>query len=160
MKQKKFASRMAVAASVLALAATAVMASAPAASAAPANRPAVSFSFTQPTVDSGVRPQLAYSGRNLPAGSRIILEVAYGSPARWDPVRGLNGRTGTATLPSLPSGLYHFRAVAERGVTVVAISPTRYLSVVQPASSTCGICAILGGVGGAIMTWLLRLLPW
>jgi hypothetical protein len=42
---------------------------------------------------------------------------------------------------------------------VVAISPTRYLSVLQPSNSSCDACAILGGVAGAIVAWLLSLLP-
>jgi hypothetical protein len=171
MKQKKFSSRMAAAVSTLVLAVgltvfsvSAVSASAASASVTAArttaSEPAVSFSFTQPTVYSGTQPKLTYSSRNLPAGARIFLQLAYGTPAQWDFVKPLGGASGTVTLQSLPTGLYDFRAVAERGISVVAISPTRYLSVIQPPSSSCGICSILGGIGGAVVTWLLSLIPW
>jgi hypothetical protein len=31
--------------------------------------------------------------------------------------------------------------------------------VIQPTSSSCGVCSILGGIGGAIVAWLLSLIP-
>jgi hypothetical protein len=160
MEQKKISSRLAATASVFVLAAGVTMLSPSAASAATATPGAlsVSFSFAQQTVDSGAQPKLTYRGRNLPARSRIFLQVAYGTPTQWDFVTSLKGTTGTATLQSLPAGLYDFRVVAEQGITVVGTSPTRYLSVVPPSSSRCDVCEILGGVGGGIAEWLLSLL--
>jgi hypothetical protein len=176
MEQKKFSSRPAIAVSIFVLAVGLTVSSVSAASAAtgkagapaiaaPAGpAPTVSIAFAQPTVDSGTQPKLAYHGGNLPAGSELFLQLDYGSPAQWDFVKPLNGTAGTATLQSLPAGLYEFRAVAERGITVVAASQAQYLSVVQPSSSSCGVCSILGGVGGgavgAVVTWLLSLIPW
>jgi hypothetical protein len=171
MEQKRFSSRLAIAASASVLAAGLAMSStsaasattdtpnAPAVSAATVPTPTVSFSFAEQTVDSGTPPKLTYSGRNLPAGSEIFLQLAYGTPTQWDFVKSLNGTAGTATLQSVPAGLYDFRAVAEQGITVVAISPSRYLSVLQPSNSSCDACAILGSVAGAIVAWLLSLLP-
>jgi hypothetical protein len=190
MKQQKISFRLAVTAStfLVALGLTACTGSTPAATNAPAvlaatsapaatsvpatpsapqptpraarPAPTVSFSFTQPTVNSGTQPTLTYSSGNLPAGSEIILQLAYGTPTEWDSAKTLSGSGGTATLAALPAGVYQFRLTAERGVTVAAISPARILSVVQPASSSCGVCSILGGVGGAIAAWLLSLIPW
>jgi hypothetical protein len=78
----------------------------------------------------------------------------------WDSAKTLSGTGGTTTLPPLPAGLYQFRTTVEQGVTVVATSPTRILSVVQPAGSSCDVCSVLSGVGGAIAAWLLSLIPW
>jgi hypothetical protein len=159
MKQKNFSFRAALAASTLVLA-TGLGVSTASAATVPA--PGVSFSFAQQTVDSGAQPKLTYSSSDLPAGSRIFLEVAYGTPTQWDFLETLKGSAGTTTLQSLPTDLYDFRLVAEQGITQVAVSPVKYLSVVQPSSSNCGACAIIGGVGGgvagAIVTWLLGLL--
>jgi hypothetical protein len=110
------------------------------------------------TVDSGTHPALTYSGSNLPAGSEIWLQLAYGTPTQWYYTLHLNGTAGTATLPSLPPGLFEFRVVAEQGITVVASSPTQYLSVVQPSGSGCAICELLGGSIATILAWLLSLL--
>jgi hypothetical protein len=91
MKQKTFLSRLAIAASasVLAegLAASSASASSttmntPTALAVAAPAPTVSFSFTQQTIESGARPKLTYQGRNLPVGSQIFLQLAYGTPAQ------------------------------------------------------------------------------
>jgi hypothetical protein len=166
MGHKRISSRLAVAASAVVLAAGLAVSSASAASAetdtptaSAATAPTVSFSFTQQTVDSGDGAQLTYSGWNLPARSEIFLQLAYGTPTQWYFAEPLSGTAGTATLPGLPTGLYEFRLVAEQGITVVAISPARYLSVVQ--SGGCGlICSIIGGLGGAIgaiVSWLLSL---
>jgi hypothetical protein len=170
--QKKFSSPPAIAASAFVLAVGLTLSSVSAASATtgtvnvpaiPATagpKPTVSFSFTQPTVDSGNQPKLTYSSGSLPAGSKIFLQLAYGTPAQWDFVLSLNNAAGTAALQSLPTGLYDFRAVAEQGITVVAVSQARYLSVLQPSSSSCAVCSVLGGVGGAVVAWLLSLIPW
>jgi hypothetical protein len=148
--QKKISSRLAIAASAVILATGLAISAAAAA-------PTISFSFTQQTVDSGAHSKLTYSGRNLPGRSGLFLQLAYGTPTHWYFARPLNGMTGTATLSGLPAGLYEFRVVAEQGITVVAISQTRYLSVVQPQG--CGlICTILDGIGGVVLTWLLSLL--
>jgi hypothetical protein len=164
--QKKISSRLAIAASAVILAtglaisfasAASATTETPAAGAAAAAAPTISFSFTQQTVDSGAHSKLTYSGRNLPGRSGLFLQLAYGTPTHWYFARPLNGMTGTATLSGLPAGLYEFRVVAEQGITVVAISQTRYLSVVQPQG--CGlICTILDGIGGVVLTWLLSLL--
>jgi hypothetical protein len=158
MKQKNFSSRVALTTSAFVLAAGLGVSTA---SAATVPAPAVSFTFAQQTVDSGAQPKLTYSSRNLPAGTRIFLQVAYGTPTQWDFLKSLNGTTGTTTLQSLPTSLYDFRLVAEQGINQVAVSPVEYLSVVQPSSSNCGACAVIGGVGGgvagAIVTWLLSL---
>jgi hypothetical protein len=159
MKRKDFSFGAALAASTLVLA-TGFGASTAYAATAPA--PGVSFSFAQQTVDSGAQPKLTYSSSDLPAGSKIFLEVAYGTPTQWDFLETLKGTAGTTTLQSLPTGLYGFRLAAEQGITQVAASPVKYLSVVQPPSSDCGACTIIGGVGGgvagAIVTFLLGLL--
>ena len=156
MKQKKFSSCLAIAASVTVLAAGLAISSASAAAAA---APTVSFSFSQQTVDSGAGAELTYSSSNLPAGSGIFLQLAYGTPTQWHFAEPLSGTAGTVTLPGLPVGLYDFRVVAEQGITIVAISQAQYLSVVQP--SGCGIlCSILQALGGAIgtvLTWILSL---
>ena len=158
--RKGHTSRLAIAASAVVLAAGLAMSAASAASATPtasvAAAPTVSFSFIQQTVDSGSDSKLTYNGRNLPARSELFLELAYGTPTHWYFARPLNGTTGIATLPGLPAGLYEFRVVAEQGITVVAISPARYLSVVQPPG--CLLCSILNGIGAAILAWLLSLL--
>jgi len=167
MKQKEFSSRLAVAASAVVLAAGLAISSASAASAttgastASAARavpaPTVSFSFAQQTVNSGAQAKLTYSSRDLPARSGIFLQFAYGTPTKWYFAKQLSGTAGTTTLPGLPPNLYEFRVVAEQGIALVAISPARYLSVVQ--SRGCGwICAILDGIGGAILAWLLSVL--
>ena len=162
MKQKKFSSCLAIAASVIVLATGLAVSSASAASAmsaATAAAPTVWFSFSQQTVDSGTSAQLTYSGSNLPAGSALFLQLAYGTPTQWHFAEPLGGTAGTVTLPGLPAGTYEFRVVAEQGITIVAISPAQYLSVVQP--SGCGLlCSILDALGGAIgtiLTWLLSL---
>jgi hypothetical protein len=123
-------------------------------------KPTVTFAFTQPSIDSGTHPKLRYQASNLPIGSEIFLQLGYGTPRRWDFVKSLSGMTGSATLQSLPPGLYSFRAVVEQGIAVLASSSTRYLSVVQPPSSSCGVCEILGGATGAILAWLLAHIPW
>jgi hypothetical protein len=171
MKQKKFSSCLAIAASVVVLATGLAISSASAASAATdtptasavsaaaAPAPTVSFSFSQQTVDSGASAELTYSGWNLPAGSEIYLQLAYGTPTQWHFAEPLSGTAGTVTLPGLPAGSYEFRVVAEQGITMVAVSPAQYLSVVQPQG--CGLlCSILNAIGGAIGTvlaWLLSL---
>jgi hypothetical protein len=168
MKQKKFAAGLATAATALVLAAGLAMSSASAASAATdaptasagsAPAPTISLSFAQQAIDSGTHVKLTYSGSNLPARSEIVLQLAYGTPTQWYFAESLSGTAGTTTLPGLPAGLYEFRLLAEQGITVVAISPTRYLSVVQPRDCgiLCSILGALGGVVGAIITWLLTL---
>jgi hypothetical protein len=159
MKQKKFPAGLATAATAFVLAAGLGMSSASAASAAAAPAPTISFSFAQQAIDSGAHAKLTYSGRNLPARSEIFLQLAYGTPTHWYFAESLSGTAGTTTLPGLPAGLYEFRLLAEQGITVVAISPARYLSVVQPRDCgiLCSILGALGGVVGAIITWLLSL---
>jgi hypothetical protein len=159
MKQKKFPAGLATAATAFVLAAGLGMSSASAASAAAAPAPTISFSFAQQAIDSGAHAKLTYSGRNLPARSEIFLQLAYGTPTQWYFAESLSGTAGTMTLPGLPAGLYEFRLLAEQGITVVAISPARYLSVVQPRDCgiLCSILGALGGVVGAIITWLLSL---
>ena len=159
MKQNKFLAGLATAATAFVLAAGLAMSSASAASAATAPAPTVSFSFAQQSIDSGASVKLTYSGRNLPARSEIFLQLAYGTPTQWHFAESLGGTAGTTTLPGLPAGLYEFRLIAEQGITVVAVSPTRYLSVVQPRDCgiLCSILGALGGVAGAIITWLLTL---
>jgi hypothetical protein len=166
MKQKKFSSCLAIAASVVVLATGLAISSASAASAVSATAapaPTVSFSFSQQTVDSGASAELTYSGWNLPAGSEIYLQLAYGTPTQWHFAEPLSGTAGTVTLPGLPAGSYEFRVVAEQGITIVAVSPAQNLSVVQPQS--CGLlCSILNAIGdaiggaiGTVLTWLLSL---
>jgi hypothetical protein len=162
MKQKKFPAGLATAATAFVLAAGLAMSSASAASAvtaAAAPAPTISFSFAQQGIDSGAHAKLTYSGRNLPARSGIFLQLAYGTPTHWYFAESLSGTAGTTTLPGLPAGLYEFRLLAEQGITVVAISPARYLSVLQPRDCgiLCSILGALGGVVGAIITWLLSL---
>jgi hypothetical protein len=152
-------SRLGIAAGAIVLAMGLATSSASAASAVAAPKPTVSFSFAQQTIDSGAHTKLTYSGRNLPSRSGIFLQLAYGTPTQWYFAEPLSGTAGTATLPGLPAGLYEFRLVVEQGITVVAISQARYLSVVQPGG--CGIlCDILDSLGsaiGAVITWLLSL---
>jgi len=171
MKQKKFPAGLATAATAFVLAAGLAMSAASAASAATdaptasavsaaaAPAPTISFSFAQQAIDSGAHAKLTYSGRNLPARSEIFLQLAYGTPTQWYFAESLSGTAGTTTLPGLPAGLYEFRLLAEQGIAVVAISPARYLSVVQPRDCgiLCSILGALGGVVGAIITWLLSL---
>lgn len=124
-------------------------------------RPEVSFAFTQQAVTSGVQPQLRYAATNLPKGSQIFLQLEYGTPPQWDYVEALRAVGGTLALQALPVGLYHFRLAVLDGIDVVATSPSRYLSVTSPASSACTACQIFGGIGGAVVTWILeKALPW
>jgi len=162
MEQKKISSRVAVAASVVILATGLAMSSVSTASATTDTRtastptPTVSFSFAQQTVDSGAHAKLIYSGRNLPERSEIFLQLAYGTPTEWYFAEPLRGTAGTATLPGLPAGMYEFRLVAEHGISEVAISWARFLSVI-PARGCGLICTILEGVGDVILAWLLSL---
>jgi hypothetical protein len=113
-------------------------------------------------VVSGTQPQFRYSTRNLPGGSQIFLQLQYGAPPAWTYVETLNEAAGTATLPALPVGLYLFRIRVLNGVDAVATTPTQYVSVVAASSSSgCTICQLFGGIGGAIVTWVLqKAVPW
>jgi len=123
--------------------------------------PAIMFSFAEQTVVSGDQPQLRYSGTSLPSGSRLFLQLAYGTPSQWTYVEPLKATAGVATITALPTGVYRFRVTALYGVNPVAVSPSQALSVVPPPSSSCDICQFFGGIGGAVAGWLLNdALPW
>ena len=134
----------------------------PTAPAAPVPKAAVAFSFARPSVASGDSPRLQYTSRNLPSGAGLYLELKYGTPSQWTSVKHLAVRaSGTVTLNALPVGVYDFRLSALRGIDVVANSPEQVLSVVSPPSSSCTACgAVAGGAAGAVVAWLLSLLPW
>jgi hypothetical protein len=129
--------------------------------AAPAATPAASLSFPRREVVSGARPRLRYTTSNLPPGSRLFLQLRYGTPPAWTYVQTLKAPAGAVTLPGLPAGLYLFRINVLDGVTTVTTTPGRYLTVVPAAASSgCGICQFFGGIGGAVVSWLLEKVPW
>jgi len=123
--------------------------------------PSVTLSLPKQSVTSGDQAHLKYDSSNVPAGSRAWLELDYGTPPRWKYVESLGAVAGVATLPGLPTGLYRFRVAILNGIAVVATSASQYLSVVQPPSSSCGICQIFSGAGGAIAGFVLdKAWPW
>jgi hypothetical protein len=125
------------------------------------SRPTVTFAFTQQAVISGVQPQLRYAGSDLPVGSRVFLELEYGTPPQWDYVEALRAAGGTVALQALPVGVYHFRLAVMHGIDVVATSASLYLSVISPSGTACTACQLFGGIGGAVVTWILeKALPW
>jgi hypothetical protein len=120
----------------------------------------VTFSFTQSSVTSDTQPQFRYATRNLPKGSGIYLQAQDGSSA-WAYVQTLHAFAGTADVPALPPGIFAFRIRILHGPAVVAISPAQRIAV-TPAhgGSGCGICSILGGVGGAIANFIIDHWSW
>jgi hypothetical protein len=154
----------------LAVAASIAVLTAPtAAQASTTAGPSATLSFAQQTVASSAKSQLRYATRNLPSGSHVDLQVEYGAVQQWTSVEILHGTAGTATLPELPAGLYRFRIRVLHGITTVAVSAGHFLTVTQASSSSgCSICALFGGIGGAVASWFLQnavpwlvsLLPW
>lgn len=147
---------LAIAASILALAAPA------AARASTAAKPLASLSFARQTIVTGTRAQLSYSTANLPQGSQIDLQVEYGALPRWTYAETFSGAAGTVALPALPAASYRFRISVLNGLDTVTTSASQILTVTPASgSSGCAICQLFGGIGGAVVSWLLgKALPW
>ena len=121
--------------------------------------PSATFHFLKESVSTNAQPQLTYQTQNLPGGSKIALQfLKFGPGQSWTFVEFLPHSGGTATAPTLPSGLYRFRLHVLAGQAFVANSASHYLNV-TPATggSGCGVCTILGPIGGAIVGWILDL---
>jgi hypothetical protein len=117
--------------------------------------PSVTFSFTQTTVTSGTSPEVRWATRDLPIGSGVFLQLWFPPTRNWVYWKTLTGAPGTGTIPAMPPGVWHFRARALQAGNIVAISAAKALSVTT-ASSSGGVLPLLGGIGGAVVSWLLE----
>jgi hypothetical protein len=132
-----------------------------AADASVAGRPAVTFSFTQESVTAGTQPQIVYSAKNLPSGSGIFLQVRYGPTLAWTYVETLSAGASTASVPAMSAGIDQYRVRALDNSRMVAVSPARFIDFAPtPGSSSCTACQLFGGIGGAVVTFVLSKVPW
>jgi hypothetical protein len=86
--------------------------------AAAAARSSITFSFANAKVSAKQSATLNYSA-NVPAGSTLAVQREFGTANVWRNVTSLPSTSGTASVPGVAMGEYHYRIVAKHGTQLV-----------------------------------------
>lgn len=89
-------------------------------------RPTAAFRFVTNSVTAGTSATITYATRNLPRRATVVLQRQFGTRHVWRRVRYLR-RSGTASVPAVPMGLYYYRIHVTKHRRVVANSRARRL---------------------------------